>query len=331
MELFKGINQIKVPLDEKDSNAVNVYIIEGTSGNLMIDTGFNIPACFNILSQEMKASGFSIKDITHIAITHIHPDHIGMAGKIAELSGAKIYVSEIEYAQLDTRYWHPESLIKQTSDFLRLNGVPDWELKMLSEASLSLVNNVYPISSVEYLKPLDRIIVEPFEFQLLLTPGHSKGHICFYEPNKKYLFSGDHVLPEIMTTVCYHPQSGENPLADYINSLNELTNMEIRFIFPGHGAVFSGIAPKIDSIMHWLKEQMQSIQKVMGLEIKTAYDVAKNLLWFANDELVDYDKLQAIRRRQAVLQTLAFLQYLVTDNKCKKLHHEDTITYWFDA
>ncbi len=331
MELFKGINQIKVPLDEKGIDDVNVYIIEGTNGNLMIDTGFNIPACFNALVREMKESGFSIKDITHIAITHMHPHHIGMAGKIAELSGAKIYVGEIEYAQLDTRYWHPENLLKQMGDFFRSNGVPDWEIKMLSEASQNLINNIAVISSVEFLRPGERIIIEPFEFQLLLTPGHSKGHICFYEHNRKYLFSGDHILPEIMTTVCYHPQSGENPLADYINTLDELSKMEIRFIFPGHGAVFSGVSPKIDSIMHWLNDQMQSIQKVMGLEVKTAYDVAKNLPWYANDELVDYDKLQAIKRRQAVLQTLAFLQYLVAQNKCKKLNQENKITYWYDA
>src|SRR5271157_4877092 len=96
MELFKGINQIKLPLPNTSMDSVNVYIIEGTNGNLMIDTGWNTPECFNALAQEMKNSGFAMKDISDIVITHIHPDHYGLAGKIAELTAAKVMVGKIE-------------------------------------------------------------------------------------------------------------------------------------------------------------------------------------------------------------------------------------------
>ena len=103
MELFKGINQIKLPLSKAGLDSVNVYIIEGKDGNLMIDTGWNTPEAFNALAQEMKTSGFAMKDITNIVVTHLHPDHLGLAGKIAELSGASISVSEIENNLLDSR------------------------------------------------------------------------------------------------------------------------------------------------------------------------------------------------------------------------------------
>ena len=79
MELFKGINQIKVPIPKVGLDNVNVYIIEGTNGNLMIDTGWNTPEAFNALAQEMKTSGFAMKDITEVVVTHIHPDHFGLA------------------------------------------------------------------------------------------------------------------------------------------------------------------------------------------------------------------------------------------------------------
>jgi glyoxylase-like metal-dependent hydrolase (beta-lactamase superfamily II) len=111
MELFKGINQIKLPLLKVGPENVNVYIIEGDEGNLLIDTGWNTPEAFNALAQEMKNSGFAMKDITDIVVTHFHPDHIGLAGKIAEITGAKIALSEIENNLLDSRYMHPESLI----------------------------------------------------------------------------------------------------------------------------------------------------------------------------------------------------------------------------
>lgn len=328
MELFKGINQIKVPLPKAGLDSINVYIIEGVSGNLMIDTGWNTAESFNELAKEMKASGFAMKDITQIVVTHVHPDHFGLAGKIADLTGASVMISEIENNLLDSRYLHPENLLKQLYSFLKANGVPDYELKMLSEASMSILKNVAPTVQVKLLKHGDHVTLEPYDFEVLLTPGHSPGHICLYEQNKKYLFSGDHVLSEVTPNISYHPQSGENPLGDYINSLNMVSELEVSFVFPGHGAVFSGLGPKIDAILGHHNERMINIQKVMGVEMKSAYDVAKEIPWIIDGQAIPYNKLDPIDRRLAVLETLAHLQYLVAENKGKKTSQGDITVYW---
>ena len=331
MELFRGVHQIKVPLPGKEADNGNVYIVEGNSGNLMIDTGWNTMESFNTLVQEMKASGFALKDITHIALTHIHPGHFGLAGKIAELVGAKGYVSDVEYSLLDSRYTHPEGLLKQMSAFLAANGVPDWELKMLTEASFSLRNSVYPLGKAELLKPGDNISMEPFQFQAVLTPGHARGHLCFYEPAKKYLFTGDHILAETVPIICYHPQSGENPLGDYVTSVNTLSKLEVRFILPGHGPVFSGLGPKIDNVLRAYNDRIMRVQQLMGVETKTGYEIAKALPWPIDDEPVGYDKLNPVDKRQAVLATLAYLQYLIAENKGKRIDEAEKVTYWLGA
>ena len=328
MELFKGINQIKLPLLKTGPENVNVYIIEGTNGNLMIDTGWNTPECFNTLAQEMKNSGFAMKDITDIVITHFHPDHMGLAGKVAELSGARISLSETEGKLIDSYYSHPESLISQMVLFFMANGVPEWELKMLAEASYNIRKFVTPFKASTLLKPGDRVAMEPFEFQVIATPGHSPGHICLYEPNKKYFFSGDHVLAEIVPNVGYHPLSGENPLGDYVKSMNELAGLEVRFVFPGHGSVFSGLAPKMDDIQRFHQDRMYKIQRAMGVEQKNAYDIAKAIPWIVNGDETAYDKLEPIDRRLAVLETLAHLQYLVSENKGRKITEGEKTLYW---
>jgi len=328
MELFKGVNQIKVPLPKAGLESINVYILEGTEGNLMIDTGWNTPEAFSALAQEMKNSGFAMKDITQIVVTHLHPDHYGLAGKIAELSGAKVYISEIENNLLDSRYWHPENLLAVMTEFLKANGVPDWEMKLLSEASMTIKNFVSPVKISGTLKPGDKLVMEPLSFEIIHTPGHSPGHICLYEPNKKYLFAGDHLLSEIVPNVSYHPQSGENPLGDYINSLSKMADLEVRFVFPGHGAVFSGLGPKIDDIMRHHGDRMYNIQKVMGVDTKNAYDVAKAIPWIVNYETLPYDKLEPIDRRLAILETLAHLQYLIAENKGKRMNEGEKTVYW---
>ena len=72
------------------------------------------------------------------------------------------------------------------------------------------------------LKEGKKISIDPFEFKVFLTPGHSPGHICLYEPNRKLLFTGDHILPEITPHIGFHPQSGENPLGAYLKSLEKM-------------------------------------------------------------------------------------------------------------
>lgn len=328
MELFKGINQIQLPLSKAGIESVNVYIIEGTGGNLMIDTGWNTPEAFNTLAQEMKNSGFAMRDITDIVVTHFHPDHIGLAGKISELSGAKIAICEIENNLIESRYLHPDGLVREMTAFFASNGVPDWELKMISEASFNIRSFVSPFTATSLLKHGDKVSMEPYEFQVLHTPGHSPGHICLYEPNKKYLFAGDHVLAETVPNVGYYPQTGEDPLGDYVNSVDSLKDLEVRFVFPGHSAVFSGLVPKIDDIMRYHKDRMIRIQRIMGVETKSAYDVAKELTWIVRGEEMPYDKLEPIDRRLAVLTVLAQLQYLVAQSAGKKISEAGKVKYW---
>jgi len=328
MELFKGINQIKLPLLKVGPENVNVYIIEGNDGNLLIDTGWNTPEAFNALALEMKNSGFAMKDITDIAITHFHPDHFGLAGKIAELTGAKIAISAIEDYLIDSRYTHPEKLVSEMILLYMANGVPEWELKMLSEASFNIRSYVSPFKASRLLKDGDVISMPPYEFRVMAAPGHSPGHICLYEPDKKYFFSGDHVLPEMVSNIGYHTQSGDNPLGDYVKSLNALSELEVRFVFPGHGSVFSGLAPMIDEIMRVHRDRMAKIQRIMGVETKNGFDVTKAIPWIVNGEETAYDKLEPIDRRLAVLETLAYLQYLVAENKGKKIAEGEKTLYW---
>jgi len=328
MELFKGINQIKLPLLKVGPENVNVYIVEGNDGNLLIDTGWNTPEAFNALAREMQNSGFALNDITDIVITHVHPDHMGLAGKIAELTGASIAVGEIENNLLDSYYTHPETLISEMIIFFMANGVPEWELKMLSEASFNIRSYISPFKATTLLKEGDVISMAPYEFQVMATPGHSPGHICLYEPNKKYFFSGDHVLPEVVPNISYHPRSGEDPLGDYVKSLGALSDLEVRFVFPGHGSVFSGLGPMIDDIMRFHRDRMNKIQRTMGVETRNAYEVAKAIPWIVNGEETAYDKLEPIDRRLAVLETLAHLQYLVAEKKGKRIEEGENTLYW---
>lgn len=331
MEIVQGVHQIKLPLPGAPLDHVNVYLIEGNEGNLLIDAGWNTPEAFSTLKVELRSNGFGFKDISQIVITHLHPDHYGLAGKIRELSRAKVALSEIEARLLDSRYVNVSILLEEVSHFLRANGTPQSELSQLSEASLPARQFVIPTKPDMKLKAGQKVSVDPFEFKVLLTPGHSPGHICLYEPKRKLLFTGDHVLPEITPNVSLHPQSGENPLGDFINSLKALRELEVNFVFPGHGSVFSGLKLRIDELLHHHEQRKLAIVKVIQGELKTGYQIATEIPWVPDEEAVSFQDLSAFDKRLAVLETLAHLQLLVIEGKAEKVVEDDTTFYWAEG
>lgn len=327
MELVQGIHQIKIPLPVGALDHVNVYLIEGKKGNLMIDTGWNTPEAFSTLKEELRNSGFDFKDISQIIVTHLHPDHYGLAGKIRELSGAKVALSGIEAGMLDLRYVNLDVLLKKVLHLLRSNGVPQSELSQLSEASLPVRQFVIPALPEIKLKAGEKISIEPFEFKVLLTPGHSPGHVCLYEPKRKFLFSGDHVLPEITPHIGLHPQSGKNPLGDFLNSLKGLMELEVNFVFPGHGPAFSGLGQRIEELLYHHERRKSAVVEVTQDEMKTAYQIATEIPWMPDAEAISFQDLAAWDRRLAVMETLAHLQLLVSEGKVGEVVKDDTKFY----
>jgi glyoxylase-like metal-dependent hydrolase (beta-lactamase superfamily II) len=75
VEIVQGVWQIKVPLPFTPLEYINVYVVKGVEGAILIDTGWNTPEAFSALQDGLKQQGLGWKDIKQIVITHIHPDH----------------------------------------------------------------------------------------------------------------------------------------------------------------------------------------------------------------------------------------------------------------
>lgn len=99
----------------------------------------------------------------------------------------------------------------------------------------------------------DRIPYDGGELVVIHTPGHESGHCCFYEPQQKVLFTGDHILGRGTTVI----PRGDGNMAHYIHSLEKLLDLEIQVILPGHGPVITDPHGKIrEYIEHrWAREK----------------------------------------------------------------------------
>jgi glyoxylase-like metal-dependent hydrolase (beta-lactamase superfamily II) len=325
-EIVPGIHWIKMPisLEESTLSHVNVYLIEGDKGYLLVDSGWNTDKSFATLHNYLLKIGAVFEDIKQIVVTHVHPDHYGMAGRIKKLSGATIAMHHLEKGFIRSRYVSMEELLYQTDRMLIANGVPRDFADKLRDATLGLENYIVPTLPDITLHDGEIIRTGKFTFRVIWTPGHSSGHICLYEPEAKILLSGDHILPKITPNISFNPQSIENPLGRYLKSLREIRQLDIRLTLPGHDRPFTRLVPRIDEIIRHHDRRNAEILEVMGDGTRTAYQIAQRISWGDNS---DWQDLPPFHQRMAIFETLAHLEMMAAADRVDKLPRRGIIHY----
>ena len=246
-EIIPGIYQLQLPMGDFPPGHVNAYLVRGDKGYVLIDTGWDTEELSTSFEQQLAEFDISIDDIYQILLTHSHTDHGGRAGKLSRQSKAPIYLHKMEIDIIKSRFTCADNLcgdrfLKLTDQLLGTHGVPSHEL-----------GKPYPLLPEIRMLPLPDVTLDGgeiisagiFNFQVIWTPGHSPGHVCYYEPVHKLLFSGDHVMLSIVPTVSLHLQHNTDPLDNYLRSIDEINRLEVGLVLPGHGELFSNLSRRI--------------------------------------------------------------------------------------
>src|SRR3954447_2084218 len=142
-----GLWSIPVPIPSSSLRYVFVYVFETDRGPFIVDTGWNTDDAFAALSHGLETVGTSVSDVQGILVTHIHPDHYGLAGRVREASGAWIALHPADAALIRDRYDEPEDLLERVTAGLRRFGAPDDELETLTQSAMPVrqfVSTVQP-------------------------------------------------------------------------------------------------------------------------------------------------------------------------------------------
>ena len=327
MRILDGVHQIKTPCPRSSSWSTNAYVIEGSDGHILIDSGWDSQESLWAFQEGLRAANLKLRDIKKVVITHIHPDHYGLSTKIKQLCGAQVAIHKIDADFILPRYKDFADLMEKTGNLLRQNGVPADELLRLVEASLWMNKYVTPDSPEVKLEDGDIISNGSFKFDVLWTPGHSLGHICLYERNKKFIITGDHVLYDTFPHVSFNPQSGDNPLGNYVSSLKKLESLNVHFILPGHGPVFNALGLRIQRILQHHEERKRAILRTLRDGLKTAYAIAQQIPWTVNGADVAFRDLGVWDKRMAVTETIAYLKLLTEEGRVGNVDMDGACLY----
>jgi glyoxylase-like metal-dependent hydrolase (beta-lactamase superfamily II) len=327
MEIMPGLYQLRVPNPSSERVYLNSYLVQESHGWLMVDTGWNTSEALDAVGKGLKEIGLGFEDIKHIVVTHSHPDHYGLAGKLKQLCGAKLAVHQAEGLGTDSKYRSMDNFLGVMAQWLRRNGASAEELAQLKEASPGMkAISSFTLPDV-FLQGGERISTGFFDFEVMWTPGHSPGHICLYEPAKKILLSGDHILPQITPNISLYPWSGGNPLGSYLTSLKQLKQLEIDLVLPGHEGIFTNLRQRIAELLQHHEQRKNAILRLIGGKPKTAYKVALSIPWTVERKEVSFNELSSMDKRMAIWETLAHLELLRSEEKVEKDIRDDIIFY----
>ncbi len=306
-EISRGLFRIPVPLADSPLHAVNVYAVQGPEGLLLIDCGWETPEALAALRFELEPLG-GIRAIGEILVTHIHPDHFGLAQHLSEVSGARVSMHQLEASLIETRYRDIDGLVTSMDAWLRRHGVPDDELDAMLDGSLRMIERVGTRRPEVALQGGEIITWGEYRFEVLWTPGHSAGLVSLYDRDRQLLLSSDHVLPRVSPHVGLHTQSLGNPLGDYLRSLEKVRVLPVRQVLPGHGEPFGDLPARLDQLVEHHENRLSAVIEAVEHGYHSAFEVAEQLPWRGAAD--GWNTLEPFQRRMAVTEIIAHLEHL---------------------
>jgi glyoxylase-like metal-dependent hydrolase (beta-lactamase superfamily II) len=269
-----------------------------------------MPDALEALTKGLDQLGIRLEDLRTLVVTHNHPDHYGLAGRLVKLASCGLMMHHLDAVHIESRYVSMASLEAEMEHWLRIHGSPSEDLMAMvkgSEAILERINIAKPDIEVS---GGEKVTAGDSEWEIIWTPGHSVGHICLYERQRKAFLSGDHILNPISPSVGLHAQSMGNPLSDYLSSLESIRSLEVETVLPAHGDEFVGFQQRIDELMEHHEERLQEILAILGRsESATAYEVATGMTWNLEGK---FEFWPPFMRRLATTEALAHLELLVS-------------------
>ena len=285
---------------------VYCYLFPQDEGYVVIDTGLNDVATRNAWKQVFHDLKIDPNEIKTIYLTHFHPDHSGLCGWMQQWTGAEVYMHEIDMEMME-QVWGKESIqAQQVGEMTRKHGTPQPLSEKIIEHMDRLQLNVLPLPNINPIAT--EVAFAGEKWQVIHTPGHSAGHICFFQEAERILISGDHILDKISPNISVWPGASQAPLHEYIQSLIQIKALQVKLAYPGHGKIIDRVNERIDELIEHHQHRLEAMEELASG--KTAYEIAETI--FASK------KLNPHQWRFAIAETIAHLNYLTAENRINK-------------
>jgi len=277
-------------------------IVDDRGKGHLIDAGWALPANVTRIRAVLRAAGLNDGDLVQIVATHLHPDHLGGAELVRSFTGASVTLLDQEERSRQAAHAEFGDRIARVEEQLRRWRVPADEKQVLIQAAAEQT----PPSAF----PVDRLVVDGGHLaigdgalEVIHTPGHTWGHICLADHDRKLLFTGDHLLPTVLPAVGTGGPGEGNPLKAYLGSLSKLEQYDGYEVCPGHGYRFLGLSERIRGIERRHRTRSEQIASLVRRDPDASiWQIAERVEWSAGwKNVIGAHRLSALAQTETHL------------------------------
>jgi len=316
-EVMRDMYRMEIPLPKNPLKAVNSYVIKGQERDLIIDTGLNRQECIDAMEAGLKELEVDLGK-TDFYITHLHADHFALVSRFAT-DTSRVYFNQPDMDSISRSGTWEDML-----DYADLNGFPKKELLTALKNHPGYKFGSKLDMDLHILKQDDAISAGQYRFLCVETPGHTKGHMCLYEPDSKTLVSGDHILGDITPNIQSWSDDG-SPLNEYLASLDKIHELDVDLVLPGHRSVLRNCRQRIEELKQHHQDRAEEVLNILRKGGMSAFSVASEMSWDIDCE--SWDEFPVTQKWFATGEAIAHLKYLQQEKKVTKKTREGEIVY----
>jgi glyoxylase-like metal-dependent hydrolase (beta-lactamase superfamily II) len=300
-----GLWSIPVPWPRSALRYTLAYLLSARTGPVLIDTGWPTDQAWTALADGIRQAGHEIAEVRYVLVTHAHADHLGLAGRVREVSGAQVGMHPAETATL--RPVGATAWRQRLAGWLRSRGAPADELAEITGLMAGAAEHYASLARPDFdIEHGSLPLGTGTALRAVWTPGHTPGHLCFYDERQAVLLTGDHVLPRITPHIGPGPGAEGDPLGDYEASLRAVARYRPAEVLPAHEYRFADLGLRIEALLRHHRTRLAEIEHAVACDPGlSTWAVAEALTWSRG-----WEQTRGIVRQSAVSETWAHLLYL---------------------
>jgi glyoxylase-like metal-dependent hydrolase (beta-lactamase superfamily II) len=267
---------------------------------VLFDTGYHGPGSMVELERAMGMCGLALEEVRLLVCTHAHSDHYGQAATIVERTGCELLIHP-SYTHVAGMVEEPAAALERRLQVARRGGVPEEPLRRLAADRAEQSSGVAAMIAPDRpLLPGVRVVTDLGEWTVHETPGHAPSHVCLFQPERRLLISGDHLLGRISLFFDYGHTP--DPLGEFLKSLDVVKNLGARLCLSGHGRTFADVHAHIEGNRELVHERLgRAVAALAGGAELTAFEVAPHVYG---------EPIHEFAAPWALTETLAILDHL---------------------
>jgi glyoxylase-like metal-dependent hydrolase (beta-lactamase superfamily II) len=303
---------------------VNTYLVEGDTNTplTLIDCGVNTDESYAALTAGLAAIGYKVSDIERLIITHHHTDHVGLAQRIVDESGAAVWAHPITTRWLEM----PSEMRRELADFtrpiFREGGVSDESLQSIEMVSAFLERLSSQVMVSQHIDEGDTVRLLGSEWRVYHTPGHAGDLLCFYQPETHMLLASDHLLKSVSSNPLIEAPDvpgGPRPqrLLDYMREMQRIAALPIDTAYAGHGEPFSNIREVVDGRIAFHYKRAEKIVELFSGQPRTLSELTTLL----------FPRLQETQLYLGLSEVLGHFDLLERDGRIQQQRDGDRVMW----